>query len=123
MKMIQIQKPHVIREFSKTAVKLRELITIALYVKIQGDESFYALEEFIPESFKVIDADRGKTPNPNVLKWAVIENAKSKTYIYVLDAPSQEGEYNFKGQYMFEGMKTPKDILGESRMVVQNNNS
>ncbi|MFH1787716.1 MAG: hypothetical protein ABH811_02925 [archaeon] len=100
-------------------VKPEEIIEIKLDVSIQGDETFYAIEEYVPEGFTIIDSGGGKTFNSNILKWVVIENAKDTTYLYTLKSPSIEGDYTFKGNYMFEGMSDSR-VISKNTIITVN---
>ncbi|MFH1787740.1 MAG: putative metal-binding motif-containing protein [archaeon] len=108
----------VVREFSSTQVNQGETVTVHLGVFIKGGESFYAIEEYIPEGWVVINNGGGSTTDANTLKWVVIQNALDTTYSYTIKAPSNIGDYSFSGHYMFEGFSDSKIILGDNLIGV-----
>ena len=54
------------RSFQKTVLEQGEIITITLNVFVEGDESYYAIEEHIPVGWIVIDDAGVKTKQATV---------------------------------------------------------
>ena len=107
-------QPILTRSFSATSVCKGEIITVNLDVVIKEGETFYAIEEYVPIGWTVIDAAGGQCSPPNRLCWVVISNAEDTTYTYTVQAPFLTGSYNFDGIYMFEGFSDPATTLGET---------
>jgi len=105
------------RKFSKTKVNLGDQVTVVIDVSISDKDTFYAIEEYIPEGWKVIDAGDGGE-DPNVLRWIVIQDIKDTTYTYIVEA--QKGADNFNGIYMFETFTQPKTTSGDNTIIVVN---
>ena len=103
----------IIRSFQKTVLEPGEIITVTLDVSIGDDETYYAIEEYIPTGWIVTDDSGGATDDSNKLAWVVIQNAQDITYTYDVQAPSQAGSYDFEGIYMFENFNEPKTNKGD----------
>jgi len=59
------------------------------------------------------NTDAGSTLKSYPGEWAVLENAISTVYNYVILA-TQSGEYNFTGTFMFENMSNETEIRGDT---------
>lgn len=106
------------RDFQKTNIKPGEIVTITLDVSVINDKTFYAIEEYVPEGWTIINDGGGASDNPNILKWAVFQNTKSTKYTYDLQAPNQEGDYTTLGVYTFEGFTETKNTEGDNIIKV-----
>lgn len=106
------------RDFQKTNIKPGEIVTITLDVSVINDKTFYAIEEYVPEGWTIINYGGGASDNPNILKWAVFQNTKSTKYTYDLQAPNQEGDYTTLGVYAFEGFTETKNTEGDNIIKV-----
>jgi len=106
------------RSFSSTSVGKGETITVSLDVVIRNGETFYVMEEYVPDGWTVIDAAGGQCSPANRLCWVVISNAEDTTYTYTVQAPTSAGSYNFDGIYMFEGFSDQATTLGETSVDV-----
>jgi len=108
----------VTREFSKTRVAPGEQVTVKLKVSVSKDDTFYAIEEHIPEGWVVIDDGDGATSEPNKLSWVEFSMGiiPGKTYTYVVQA--EEGSSNFYGIYMFETFKESRTTSGDTTIIV-----
>ena len=104
----------IIRSFQKTTLEPGEIITVTLDVVIGKNETYYAIEEYIPSGWIVIDNNGGATSDQNKLAWVVLQDAQDTTYTYNVQAPSQVGSYDFDGIYMFENFNEPKTNKGDT---------
>ncbi len=109
---------YVTRSFSTTAINAGDIMNILLNVSMIDDETFYAIEEYIPNEWTIIDDGGGVTSNPHILKWVVTNDAINTTYTYVVQAPLSIGDYDFNGIYMFEGFSGAKTTKGQTTMSV-----
>lgn len=108
----------VTRTFSSTNVNQGEIVDVNLSVEINGGESYYAIEEYVPAGWTIIDDGGGATSITNKLAWAVIDSAADTTLTYSVQAPSQAGSYFFNGSYMFENFTVEETTLGETTIIV-----
>jgi len=106
------------RNFQKTNIKPGEIVTVTLDVSIASDGTFYAIEEYVPKGWTVINDGGGASGDSNILKWVVIQNAENTKYTYDLQAPNQEGDYTALGIYMFEGFTETKNTKGDNKIKV-----
>ncbi len=106
---------YVSRSFSSSTVSAGEIVTVTLDVFVLGGETFYAIEEYTPSGWTIIDAGGGGTL-PNTLKWAVTSGAVDTSYIYTIQAPSSTGI--FDGVYMFEGFSGTAITQGQTTITV-----
>jgi len=107
------------REISKTSVNQNEEIQVRLIVSIKDGERFYSIEEKFPSQSQVVNNGGGKLNNLNTtLHWLVIQNAQDIVYTYTIKAPSNQGIYEFDGNYMLEGYTDPKKISGQNTITV-----
>lgn len=109
----------VTRGFSSTTVSAGEIVTVTLDVSIINSETFYAIEEYIPTGWTVINDGGGNTTNPNILKWAALDMTNplpDTTYTYTVQAPASTGI--FDGVYMFEGFAGTTPTKGQTTITV-----
>ena len=106
------------RKISSTTVGPSGEIEVNLIVKLKGDETFYAIEEYIPTGWTVIDGGKGITSDSDKLAWVVIQDAQNTAYTYTVQAPSSAGSYLFDGIYQFEGATVPSTTSGNTNVVV-----
>jgi len=94
-------------------------LEVTLTVEADGGESFYAIDELVPEGWTVKDSGTGAAEHAGHIKWVVIEAAENTSYSYTLTAPSQEGIASFSGTYMFESMLQETGIAGATEVNVK----
>jgi len=94
------------------------LVSVTLDISITGGETYYIVDEMVPNGWTVADEGTGDSTDPGHVKWVVIQNARNTQYTYQARAPQTEGTYSFSGIYMFEGMKTEGTIGGQSSIAV-----
>jgi len=94
-------------------------VTIEVYLASSG-ASTYAIEEYVPSGFTVINDGGGGTPSPNTLKWIEFSSSPlpNKNFNYAIMAPQQSGQYTFFGVYQIEGMSNSTGIQGNDIMTV-----
>jgi hypothetical protein len=112
----------VIREIRPSLGHPGETITITLQAQINGNYSYYELEENVPKGWAVVNDGGGSTPDPKKLKWIVVDDlagAKGAIFTYLLK-PSIAGNYSFSGIYYIAGMPTEENINGVRSIAVQN---
>ena len=95
---------------------------IELNVEINEGETYYLIDEVIPEGWNVLSASDGGSYEafPGHIRWVVIQNACDKIYSYKLEIPDDVGRGVFHGLYMGEGDKVEQPITGESVINVGN---
>jgi len=95
---------------------------IELAVEINEGETYYLIDEVIPEGWNVISASDGGSYEafPGHIRWVVIQNAYDYIYSYELEIPTGVGRGVFHGLYMGEGDKVEQPIMGESVINVEN---
>jgi len=106
------------RAFSTTLADPDEVVTVTLSIVINGAQSYYAIEEFIPSEWTVVSDGGGSTSDPNLLRWVVYEGVVSTDYVYTVSAPSQTGDYFFSGNYQIEGMSVENETEGQLAISV-----
>ncbi|MEM7815753.1 MAG: hypothetical protein QXN71_01390 [Candidatus Aenigmatarchaeota archaeon] len=99
------------------SVKPGETISVSLDIAITGGESYYLVDEKVPDGWTIVSGAEEGT-EPGHIKLAVIQNAVSKKHTYQVTAPKTEGTYVFSGKYMFEGMTEEGVIGGQNTIVV-----
>ena len=109
------KEPGVYREFSKVSLKPGEVFTLKLNVKIGKDQTFYIIEEDVPNDFKIIEEQYSN----NKIKIAKLTDAKDTTYTYQIQAPDKAGEYTFEGVYGMDGMEKVALIKGQHLITVE----
>jgi hypothetical protein len=109
-----VNEPGVVREFSKGTIQVGESINVKLHVNLMEGQTYYLIDEAIPNEFEVI----GEKDSKNHIKIAVIQDAKSTVYEYTIK-PTKSGEYIFDGDYVFEGMNPPIKITGDNKLIVK----
>lgn len=102
----------VTRTLSSIAINPNEYLTVTLNVTIEDGESYYLVDEIIPEGLTVVDSGGGSFSQGR-LRWAVTENAANRVYKYRLTS-SIPRDPAFSGTYMFEGMNAERSIKGDT---------
>jgi len=105
----------VTRSFSKSPVPPAETVTVTLDVAVTGGETYYLIDEAVPQGWTIINPD--PATQAGHFKVAVIQGAKSTSYTYEVKAPALDGTYTFSGTYMFEGMKSQGSIGGQKEIT------
>jgi hypothetical protein len=95
-----------------------ETVKVRLDIAITAGETYYLLDETVPQGWIVTDPGSGDSSDPGHVKWAIIQNAASTTYTYEVRAPTEPGTYAFSGKYMFEGMKQEVTVGGQQAITV-----
>ena len=106
------------RSLSSATVAPGEDLTVTLTVTVDGDETFYAIDELVPTGWTVKDAGSGSAEHEGHIKWVIIESAENTSYTYTLTAPIGEGTTTIVGMYQFEGMAAEADITGTTSVSV-----
>jgi len=106
----------VIRSFSKSVVSPGENIEVKFKINLLEDQTYYLISEDTPKEFEIIEGEHNQK---NQIRLAVIQNAKSTSYKYLMKAPSEKGNYVFNGEYVFEGMSGASPIIGQNEIIVK----
>ncbi|MFP4111529.1 MAG: hypothetical protein ACLFPQ_03170 [Candidatus Woesearchaeota archaeon] len=101
----------VIRTFPDE-VSAGEIFTVTLDIRLTEEQTYYLLEDMIPNGFSLVDSDKNK------VKLIEIQNAESTIEEYSVTAPEEPGTYSFSGEYAVEGMADPEAIMGKTSIVV-----
>lgn len=98
----------VTRQFSSSSIEVGDTIEVYLDVLIEGGETYYAIEEFVPAGFNVVDYGGGNTSDSHILKWANINISEdlNRGYSYNITALNS-GDHSFYGNYSFENITGP----------------
>ncbi len=91
-------------------------IEIMLTVTLDSGETYYSIDEVIPDGLTIMDAGTGDTTETGHIKWVVIQGATSTTYTYTVQGT--DGTYNINGIYQIEGMTTPDAIQDNSILQI-----
>lgn len=105
------------RSFDNNVIEYGDNVTVSLKVSVKA-ESFYAVDETIPEGWAIVDADGGDTSQKQHIKWVVISDAQDVVYTYVLK-PDKAGFGKFYGEFMFEGQASATEISGPHAVSVE----
>ncbi len=105
------------RSFSSSSINADNEVDVNLEVSIGGGDSFYIIEEYVPEGWTIVDAGSGDASGSNVIFWITIQNPASETLVYKVKAPSASGSYEFKGNFTM-GSSAVRKIGGESIIEV-----
>lgn len=109
----------VTRTLSKTTIAPGESITVSINVDLTKGETFYVIDEIIPQGFTASNpSNDGSTTDKGHVKWVTIQDAKSTTLTYTLTAPQNEGTYHFSGQYGLDGTDEIMGIGGQNTITV-----
>jgi hypothetical protein len=110
----------VTRIFSSTTVSGGSQIDVTLDVSMINSEAFYAIEEYIPTEWTVIDDGGGASGDSHILKWAEFSMTplSDTTWTYTVQAPSTTGNYVFDGVYQFEGFVDTLTTKGQTTVTV-----
>ena len=106
------------RDVQKKNAKPGEIITITLDVSVKDDQTYYALEEYVPKDWVIVDSGGGASSDPHILNWVVFQNAQDTTHTYTVKAPNQEKDYTFSGIYIFNDLTEPTPIKGDTLIKV-----
>ncbi|MBN1941622.1 MAG: hypothetical protein JW772_05600 [Candidatus Diapherotrites archaeon] len=107
----------VARTLSTNSIATGGDVTVTLTVTVSG-ETYYAIDETIPNGWTIKNSGTGATDEAGHLKWVVIQSAANTAYNYVITAPSTQGTATITGTYMFEGDTTEQTITGASTITV-----
>ena len=103
------------RTFEKEIVAPGETIKVQLHIKLDKDQSYYFIEEIVPEGFVVLD----DVARENKIRLAKIQNAESTTFSYMVEASQEKGIYTFSGEYGIEFVNGTRNIEGTNRISVE----
>ena len=107
----------VTRYFVKDSASPGETIAVTLEVEITGGETYYIIDDSVPQGWTIINPDpETKTGH---FKVVVIQGAENRPHGYLVNAPDVEGTYAFSGTYMFEGMSAEGSIGGQDTIEVR----
>ena len=104
------------RDFSDSSVEIGDEITVTLTVDVDT-ESYYAVDEIIPNGFEITDLGDGNDSEAGHIKFVIIQDAEDIIYTYKIKATAT-GDYDFTGTYMFEEDTEEQDILGDNEISV-----
>jgi hypothetical protein len=107
----------VTRSFSNNSVLPGETVSVMLDVAVTGGETYYLIDESVPQSWIILNPD--PETEPGHVKWAVFQGTSSTSYTYEAKSPQSGGTYEFSGKYMFEGMDAEGSIAGQNTVKVQ----
>jgi hypothetical protein len=108
----------VVRDFP-TVVSPNQEFKVSLAVSVSAEDTFYGIEEWLPDGFVVVNPDGGDISLKYQIKWLNINAIPGEgAIIYTLRAPSTPGKYVFDGQSMFETQEAPVRTGGDSEIVV-----
>lgn len=102
------------RSFSDSKVGPGESFDVTLDIRLDSDQTYYLLEETIPEGF-VTENENAKG---NKIRLIEIQGAESTVFTYTVKAPMEPGTYEFYGQYGVALVKGTRDIGGASTVIV-----
>ncbi len=108
----------VTRSFSGS-VRPGEDLTVTLTVDVGDGETFYAIDELVPEGWIVKNIGTGSAEHQGHIKWVTIEGAENTTNSYTLTAPGTAETAVFSGTYMFESMDQEAEIAGTKQANVR----
>jgi hypothetical protein len=103
------------RIFEKESVSPGETIKIELDIRLSEDQTYYFIEETVPEEFIVLN----DIANKNKIRLAKIQNAESNIFSYEVKAPEEKGTYIFSGEYGMELINGTKNIEGATSIIVE----
>ncbi|MBI2176006.1 DUF5011 domain-containing protein [Candidatus Woesearchaeota archaeon] len=108
----------VTRSFSTPTPDACSDLTVTLTVSVTGADSFYVIDEQLPDGWAVVNPGTGNTQQAGHIKWAVISGAISTTHQYSVAVPcSASGPFQFSGEYGFNDL-VMHQIAGQGRMDV-----
>ena len=108
----------VTRSLSSETVPAGGTLTVTLTVDVSGANTYYAIDDIYPAGWEVVDSGVGSIKHAGHWKHVVIEDVQDAQFIYTLSAPSEEGTYNFSGEYMFLRMEDTVPITGQDSVSV-----
>ncbi len=116
----EISNSTITRTLSSSAINKNDVLTVTLNVTIDNstNETFFIIDEIIPENFTVVSAGGGNTSYAGHIRWAVIENANS-TFIRYSIKSDVAGNRTFNGTYMFENMTNEVNITPHNMITVR----
>lgn len=118
----------VTRDFSNPAPFINEILDVSLIVTNLKNDYSYALEEYIPICFELVDGGSANSSNINsthtTLKWLSYSDQTpipDHTITYKINSSCSAGNYNFRGIFIFETSSDNESItLGDISLTVQN---
>jgi hypothetical protein len=109
------------RDISLDTIAPGSQVSITLNVGVLAGDSFYLIDEALPEGWTIADNGGMNQDEPGHLKIALVEpsGVSDTTYTYVATAPLVVGIYMFSGTYQIEGMPAFQSTGGETGISVQ----
>ncbi|MFH1916426.1 MAG: hypothetical protein ABIJ21_04120 [Nanoarchaeota archaeon] len=117
----------VTRSFNATVVDPGKEIAVTLTLQPLWDETFYALEEAVPQAFTILDNGGANTDqDPYTLRWYYINLNDPNAIIppeelvktYHIRAPQNTGTYPFSGIFQFDRDPAPANTTNLTTGVV-----
>jgi hypothetical protein len=119
----------VTRVITPATVNGGETITITLTLSVLNDETFYAMEEYVPQGFVVQEPIPGGgvfDAGTNTIRWYYLDVSNPETPIpasespktYTVTAPGSTGQYEFSGIFEFEDDPASAAIAGDIDVTV-----
>ena len=94
-----------------------EPFKVTLDVDINEGETYYAIDERVPDGWEILSASDDGFIKGNSIKWCLIQGAVDVTYEYEVVAETGLGLYEW-GIFMFEGDEERRYIEGDSKVLV-----
>lgn len=110
----------VTRKIETTVENGNYIATVTLAVDIDGEETYYLIDEVYPVGWTITEASNygSYVSDPGHIKWVVIMGAHSMEYKYTMTMTDPPESNVFHGKYMVEGDKVEQSILGKSVLEV-----
>ena len=108
----------VTRGLSDTTANPSQYITVTLVVDVDSGEDFYLLDDQYPAAFILRDTGSLRDDEAGHLKMVVVSNPSDASYQYIIEAPTETGNYSFSGDYGFDGMAGTQGIAGQAGITV-----
>ena len=110
------------RDTQSSLVLIGQNMTNDLDVFINDNCSFYAIEEYIPPSWTIVDNGSGGVGYSNyTLKYYYLNEtvpANDSVHTYIVTAPMASGKYSFTGYYAIQNMSSNETIGGDRSVLV-----
>ncbi len=110
----------VTRSFSALTPVACSSLTVSLDVSVALPDTFYIIDEVIPQGWTIANPGTGDTTQAGHIKWAVLSGAASAVNQYTVTVPcTATGANAFSGEYGFDSNPAPVTILGPASVSVQ----
>jgi len=96
-------------------IALGATATVTLHIKPGPQDTYYIIEEAVPDVFEVTDRQVDKK---NRVKIVELQNSQELDLTYMIKAPMTPGAYDISGQYAMDHMEKAGPIMGDSVIMV-----